>query len=72
MQLATRQRELALLVGQGLNDKVIAEKMGLDVGTVRVYIVHLRKKLGVWSCPEKNTRAAVVLECQKIMEAMAS
>ena len=45
--LAARERELAILIGQGLRNREVAEKMGLKEGTVKVYLNSIYAKLGI-------------------------
>ena len=44
--LTPRQRQLAMLLVQGLKNKEIAWKMGITEGTVKVYLSHLFQKVG--------------------------
>ena len=45
--LTTRERELVLLVVQGLSNKHIARRLGVTEGTVKVHLHNIFKKLGV-------------------------
>jgi DNA-binding NarL/FixJ family response regulator len=44
--LTPRQRQLAMLLVQGLKNKEIAWRMGITEGTVKVYLSHLFQKVG--------------------------
>lgn len=44
--LTTRERQLAVLVAEGRQNKEIAYTLGLSEGTVKVYMSHLFSKLG--------------------------
>jgi DNA-binding NarL/FixJ family response regulator len=46
-QLTRREEELMTLVAGGSSNKEIALTLGLEVGTVKVYLSHLFRKLGV-------------------------
>ncbi len=45
--LSRREAELMRLVSQGLSNREIAERMGLTVGSVKVYTSRLFRKIGV-------------------------
>ncbi len=45
--LTPRESEVAELVLRGLGNKVIARKLGLQVGTVKIHLHHIYQKLGV-------------------------
>ena len=45
--LTPREREVLQLLGEGLSDKEIAERMGVGSETVRTHMVNLLGKLGV-------------------------
>ena len=51
-RLSDREREIALLVADGLTDAVIARRLGLTLGTVRSYVRHIRLRLGLASRAE--------------------
>jgi DNA-binding NarL/FixJ family response regulator len=44
-RLAAREREIALLVGDGLNDAEIAERLGLDLSTTGLCVHTIRRRL---------------------------
>ena len=48
-RLSDREREIALLLADGLKDAVIARRLGLAPGTVGAYISHIRLRLGLAS-----------------------
>jgi non-specific serine/threonine protein kinase len=45
--LTPRQREIAALIAAGLTNKQIAERLSLAPATVRHYVEHIMKRLGV-------------------------
>ncbi len=45
-QLTSRERDLIKLACQGLSNAAIAKRLDLDLGTIKVYMSHLYKKLG--------------------------
>jgi two-component system nitrate/nitrite response regulator NarP len=47
--LTERERELCVLVSQGLRNRAIAAEMGLSEGTVKVYLNRVFEKLGLSS-----------------------
>lgn len=49
MPLSARQREVVALIGEGLADKAIAHRLGLNPGTVKQYAVAIRGRLGLES-----------------------
>ena len=48
-QLTPRERELLQLLAEGLDDAVMAERLGISPKTVRNHMVHVLDKLGVHS-----------------------
>ena len=46
-RLSQREREVALMIGEGLPDKVIAYRLGVEPSTVRTYLKRIFDKLGV-------------------------
>jgi two-component system, NarL family, nitrate/nitrite response regulator NarL len=46
MRLAHRQYQVAELVAQGLADKEIAARLGLDTGTVKIHVAAARRNAG--------------------------
>lgn len=48
-QLSKRERETLSLLGEGLSNSEIAERLGISEKTVRNHLSHLFDKLGVWS-----------------------
>jgi DNA-binding NarL/FixJ family response regulator len=46
-RLTQRESEVAKLVLQGLGNKIIARELGLQVGTVKIHLHHIYRKLGV-------------------------
>ena len=47
LSLTPREREIVLLLRQGLRNKQIAGEMGITEGTVKIYLFRLFQKLGV-------------------------
>jgi DNA-binding NarL/FixJ family response regulator len=46
-RLTQRESEVAMLLLQGLENKIIARELGLQVGTVKIHLHHIYRKLGV-------------------------
>ena len=46
-QLSQRELEVALMICEGLPDKVIAHRLGVEPSTVRTYLKRIFDKLGV-------------------------
>ena len=55
LSLTARQREIFYLIVAGRSNKEIARKLGLSVGTVKIHVAALFRKLGV------HHRSAVAL-----------
>lgn len=55
LSLTARQREIFYLIVAGQSNKEIARKLGLSVGTVKIHVAALFRKLGV------HHRSAVAL-----------
>lgn len=47
--LSRREREIALLVAQGLSNKAIARELGVSYGTVKIHVHRVLQKLGAKS-----------------------
>jgi two-component system, NarL family, nitrate/nitrite response regulator NarL len=47
--LSPREREVAMLVSNGLSNKAIARQLGLSCGTVKIHIHSIFQKLGAKS-----------------------
>ena len=45
--LSDRQREVTLLVTEGLSNKEIARRLEISDGTVKVHLQHMYRKLGI-------------------------
>lgn len=45
-RLTRRESEVALLVGTGLSNREIAQRLGLSVGTVKLHVHHIFQKTG--------------------------
>lgn len=55
VELSAREREVLGLIGEGLDDNAIAERLGLSRNTVRNHVARLYAKIGV------NRRSAAVI-----------
>lgn len=64
--LSQREKEILLLMAEGLNYKAIAEKAFISYDTVRTHVKHIYKKLHVNSRSEANTKAAHLKALSKI------
>jgi len=51
-RLTPREREIALLVADGLKDAAIAERLGLSLSTVGTYVLRVQRRLGLDSREE--------------------
>ena len=61
-ELTKREKEILLLISKGLSNKIIARKLDITEGTVKVHVKHLLRKLNLRS----RVEAAVwVIEHQK-------
>jgi len=49
IMLSAREREVMLLVGRGLSNKEIAERLEISNGTVKVHLHHIYRSLGIRS-----------------------
>jgi DNA-binding NarL/FixJ family response regulator len=47
--LSHREREIALLIAQGLSNKEIARELRLSYGTVKIHVHRILRKLGAKS-----------------------
>ena len=56
-ELTLRERELLELIARGLDNTGIAERLGLQVKTVRNHVTHIYDKLGVRTRAEAIVRA---------------
>jgi two-component system nitrate/nitrite response regulator NarL len=59
--LSTKERQIALEVGQGKRNREIGEKLGLKEGSVKVYLHHIYNKLGI---SNRTELALIVREAQ--------
>jgi DNA-binding NarL/FixJ family response regulator len=57
--LSPRELEVALMICEGLPDKVIAHRLGVEPSTVRTYLKRIFEKLGV------NSRSSVAAACAR-------
>jgi DNA-binding CsgD family transcriptional regulator len=61
--LSNRERQVTTLVCDGLSNKMIAQKLGVREGTVKIHLHNIYKKLGISS---RNALAAsLALSCFK-------
>jgi DNA-binding NarL/FixJ family response regulator len=49
VSLSKRECEVADMICEGLTNKVIAEKLFIEIGTVKFHVANIFKKLGVKS-----------------------
>lgn len=63
ISLTSRERELAILVAEGLSNKEIARMVGIAEGTVKIHLHNVFQKLGV------NNRSALALAAQRYLVA---
>ena len=63
--LSPRELEVALLVAQGLPNKVVARELGVAEGTVKIHLYSVFRKLGATS------RYALLLQTRKNVEQLA-
>ncbi|NCA72022.1 MAG: response regulator, partial [Sphingobacteriia bacterium] len=47
--LTPREREVLRLIAEGISNKLIARELDLSLGTIKVHVKHILKKLGVRS-----------------------
>ncbi len=55
IELTTREREILTLIGQGLSNQQIAERLVIEVGTVKNHVHRILQKLNV---TDRQTAAA--------------
>jgi DNA-binding CsgD family transcriptional regulator len=58
-RLSQRELEVALMICEGLPDKIIAHRLGVELSTVRTYLKRIFEKLGV------NSRSGVAAACAR-------
>jgi DNA-binding CsgD family transcriptional regulator len=51
-RLSPREREVALLVAEGVKDILIARRLGLSLSTVRTCVLRVQRRLGLGSREE--------------------
>jgi DNA-binding NarL/FixJ family response regulator len=57
--LTARERQILVLVAEGLPNKSVASRLGLSVGTVKIHLHNIYEKLGV---PNRTTLTAFVYD----------
>ena len=62
--LTTRERQIALVLSEGVTNKEIAQRLRLAEGTVKVHLHHIYRKLGI-----ANRTALAVLAHTKTLDA---
>ena len=53
-KLTPRERDVLALVGQGCNNRTIAQILGISTATVRIHLRHAQEKLGLRSRPPRS------------------
>jgi DNA-binding NarL/FixJ family response regulator len=46
-QLTPREREVALMLRAGESNKVVAQRMGVELSTVKTHLIQMFRKIGV-------------------------
>ena len=62
--LTTRERQIALVLSEGVTNKEIAQRLRLAEGTVKVHLHHIYRKLGI-----ANRTTLAVLAHTKTLDA---
>ncbi len=62
--LTTRERQIVLVLSEGVTNKEIGRRLKLAEGTVKVHLHHIYRKLGI-----ANRTALAVLAHTKILDA---
>jgi two-component system nitrate/nitrite response regulator NarL len=62
--LTTRERQIVLVLSEGLSNKEIGRRLRLAEGTVKVHLHHIYRKLGI-----ANRTALAVLAHTKTLDA---
>jgi two-component system nitrate/nitrite response regulator NarL len=57
-ELTPRERQITLLVSEGLTDKLVAEQLNLAEGTVKSHLHHIYRKLGI---PNRTALSALAI-----------
>jgi DNA-binding NarL/FixJ family response regulator len=57
-ELSPRERQITLLVSDGLTDKLVAEQLNLAESTVKSHLHHIYKKLGI---PNRTALGALAI-----------
>jgi two-component system nitrate/nitrite response regulator NarL len=62
--LTTRERQIVLVLSEGVTNREIARRLRLAEGTVKVHLHHIYRKLGI-----ANRTALAVLAHSKVLDA---
>lgn len=71
-ELTPRDREIIMLIGQGLANEAIAQMLGLSVNTIKQHVTRLLAAFGVENRTQLLKAASPRLQGEKIAEAAAS
>lgn len=72
LELSARDREIIMLIGQGLANEAIAQMLGLSVNTIKQHVTRLLAAFGVENRTQLLKAASLRLQGEKISEAAAS
>lgn len=67
-QLSTRELQVYEMLGRGLSNKTIAEKLGVSHKTIGTYKARLMEKLGYRTAPELMVHAQRMLDASRRMD----
>jgi two-component system nitrate/nitrite response regulator NarL len=59
--LTPRERQITLLVSEGLTDKLVAEQLNLAESTVKIHLHHIYRKFGIPNRTALSARARALL-----------
>ncbi|MFN7922641.1 MAG: response regulator transcription factor [Bryobacteraceae bacterium] len=65
IRLTQRECEVIALIGEGLKNREIAERMAITPGTVKVHLMHIFEKTGARNRVELSIQAARLLDAVK-------
>lgn len=72
LELSPRDREIIMLIGQGLANEAIAQMLGLSVNTIKQHVTRLLAAFGVENRTQLLKAASPGLKAEKINEAAIS